>query len=1030
MSHQLARLTAGVVVITCLLGIGIAMVGAAGASAPAAAAVVENPVADTSVDWQENGTVIERTFVNVQTGDTYDLAPRERLDTLPAGEYLAVRDVHIAGNQTQQEQLVSVSGSPTTISPASHSSDLDVSIVPAGSEFETSFTPGETVPILFGTRNGSKAVSNQELTIRIEQPDGTTETFNRTTNTDGTVSLDYTPPSGVEGEFEIRAGPDSQTYLGYEDFVVGPTVQSIGPGIGDTVPTDSEVTSSVLVAEGGEPVENSEQTITIRAPDDSETTRTVITDADGYATFNWTPQQTGRYYLSSDQPGDVGFIEAGAYTSVLRVNGERFSADAEPGDEIAVAGNLLGSSGPGANLNVEIGLVNTTSYDNEQVVKTVTTTTDSTGTFYTNIQLPSDQDATEYEFQLQTTTGESIASGYYEVETGDSSTPDQGDELEVSLSGNTSYALPGDTVELTVEAEEVASDGSRSPYANGELLLQPLIDYDQPIGALAVETNADGVATVTYRVPSNLPDGVEVDFGVAAPQYDGTVDEPFFRVNVQEFIIEDDREDPIPGEETKYQVTATDVATGEPVPDVPLMLSAERGDRRASVYATESARTNSSGVATIPIQTPADVNGRVYFGTFAQYESASSYPTFSVSAYDASLTGLDAYEYQAGETLSVTFDGPAGSTAVVTARSYDENVPSPLFSEKVSTGEEITFTIPSDVPDDTFYNVEAFVANQQGQIGEAREYFRVSSDNQNTPPTAAFSYSPEAPSTGETITLDASTSSDSDGSVVSYNWDFGANGTVDASGESTEVTFDEAGSYDVRLQVTDDAGATDVTTKTIDVEDAGTTNGTVSVEPNSIRVTPNGSATADIVIDGTEDIAAYSFTASVDNAETSITEVTLAGSPGFNDVNISADGSSVEAGAAGADVDASQGATIASITLAGAPENNTTLSVSVGDASDASGTSYPLSQPNATATVTAQDQIPDVSGDGNPPTDGDGDGLYEDVNGDGDATISDVQAFFTSYNDDAVTNNSASFDFNGDGSVSVSDVQALFNEVA
>jgi PKD repeat protein len=62
------------------------------------------------------------------------------------------------------------------------------------------------------------------------------------------------------------------------------------------------------------------------------------------------------------------------------------------------------------------------------------------------------------------------------------------------------------------------------------------------------------------------------------------------------------------------------------------------------------------------------------------------------------------------------------------------------------------------------------------------------------------------------------------------------------------------------------------------------------------------------------------------------------------------------------------------------------------------------------------------------PTDPDGDGRYEDVNGDGKFDIVDVQAFFANRNSSAVQNNPNAFDFNGDGSVDSLDVQALFDE--
>jgi hypothetical protein len=62
----------------------------------------------------------------------------------------------------------------------------------------------------------------------------------------------------------------------------------------------------------------------------------------------------------------------------------------------------------------------------------------------------------------------------------------------------------------------------------------------------------------------------------------------------------------------------------------------------------------------------------------------------------------------------------------------------------------------------------------------------------------------------------------------------------------------------------------------------------------------------------------------------------------------------------------------------------------------------------------------------NASTDPDGDGLYEDVNGDGEVNVGDAQAIFSNSNDSVVQNNTAAFDFNGDGSVNVGDAQALF----
>lgn len=65
------------------------------------------------------------------------------------------------------------------------------------------------------------------------------------------------------------------------------------------------------------------------------------------------------------------------------------------------------------------------------------------------------------------------------------------------------------------------------------------------------------------------------------------------------------------------------------------------------------------------------------------------------------------------------------------------------------------------------------------------------------------------------VTFDGSASSDADGNIISYDWEFG-DGTT-AQGVQTEHTFQDDGLYTVRLTVTDDEGATSSTTTSIKV---------------------------------------------------------------------------------------------------------------------------------------------------------------------------------------------------------------------
>ena len=63
--------------------------------------------------------------------------------------------------------------------------------------------------------------------------------------------------------------------------------------------------------------------------------------------------------------------------------------------------------------------------------------------------------------------------------------------------------------------------------------------------------------------------------------------------------------------------------------------------------------------------------------------------------------------------------------------------------------------------------------------------------------------------------MDASSSSDSDGSIASYAWTFGDG--VTASGVTANHTYASGGSYDVTLTVTDNKGASTNVTKQVTV---------------------------------------------------------------------------------------------------------------------------------------------------------------------------------------------------------------------
>ena len=77
----------------------------------------------------------------------------------------------------------------------------------------------------------------------------------------------------------------------------------------------------------------------------------------------------------------------------------------------------------------------------------------------------------------------------------------------------------------------------------------------------------------------------------------------------------------------------------------------------------------------------------------------------------------------------------------------------------------------------------------------------------NTPPTAVAAANPISGIAPLTVNLSSAGSNDSDGSIVSYRWDFGDGSTASTSASPSHV-YSTAGNYTAILTVTDDRGAT------------------------------------------------------------------------------------------------------------------------------------------------------------------------------------------------------------------------------
>jgi PKD repeat protein len=172
---------------------------------------------------------------------------------------------------------------------------------------------------------------------------------------------------------------------------------------------------------------------------------------------------------------------------------------------------------------------------------------------------------------------------------------------------------------------------------------------------------------------------------------------------------------------------------------------------------------------------------------------------------------------------SLTFSGAASSDSDGSVILYDFD-----FGDG-DTGSGTSATAQHVYADPGSYQVTLVVTDDRGATGQTTCGVAIQSVAGNQPPVALLAC-PDPPEgkVGQLLAFDASGSSDPDGFISSYRFDWGDGGVTEGNQATATAAYAEVGTYTVTLEVIDDQGATAQATCDVTIVPAGPADLTIS----------------------------------------------------------------------------------------------------------------------------------------------------------------------------------------------------------
>jgi PKD repeat protein len=222
----------------------------------------------------------------------------------------------------------------------------------------------------------------------------------------------------------------------------------------------------------------------------------------------------------------------------------------------------------------------------------------------------------------------------------------------------------------------------------------------------------------------------------------------------------------------------------------------------------------------------------------------------------SAVVDADSTQVEPGET--VTFDA-SGSTPADAITEFRWDFDGDGSSEVTTDADEPTANHTYESPGN--YTANLTVVGDGGNVSNASTSIAVVEANE--PPNASISV-PEAVTANESVTLDASASTDDDdGTIQTYQWNPDGDDDVETttSNATLEYAYEEPGEYQPAVTVVDDDGETDRANATLTVTENESDDGTQSlsavIDANATQVEPGDT----VRFDATESTSADAITA-------------------------------------------------------------------------------------------------------------------------------------------------------------------------